>query len=164
MPRLSGTKVGKILPHMHMLLFTDDGVEEEAVRKKWMKTIGSGRHTQIKLQRVSLGDMVSVYAAKYCSKASDLSVLDNVPYHNRTGRHAGWLREHTIPRHPKEVYEKVSEAIVLALRKAACKTLWWYDPRFDEGFTIIGDKAIDIIREFYGIAVDSQGELPVQLF
>ena len=163
LPRKSGSNVGTILPHMHFLLFTDGGLDTHDLRKVWMRTIGAKRHTQIDLQRVSLGDMVSVYAAKYCTKASDASILDNVPYHNRTGRHAGWLRENTIPRHPKEVYENVSKAIVLAMRRRACETLWWYDPRFDEGFSIIGDAAIDVIREFYGITVDSIGELPYTL-
>jgi hypothetical protein len=158
MPRKTGTMVGQMLPHIHLLLFTPKGLDTEEVRRKWMSIIGSTRHTQIDLQRVELGSMVSVYAAKYCSKVADASILDNVPKRNRTGRHAGWLRTKLIPVHPKEVYERVGKAIVLALRKRACETLWWYDPRFDEGFTILGDTAIEVIREFYGMRLDDMGE------
>jgi hypothetical protein len=155
MPRLTGSLVGKVMPHMHLLLFTDKGLDKEELRMVWMRTIGAKRHTQIDVQRINVGDMVSVYAAKYCSKESSSLHLDNVPYRNKTGRHAGWLRVKLIPFHPLDTFYRVNDAIVLAMRARACETLWWYDPRFDEGFTILGDVAIEIIRDFYGIAIDS---------
>lgn len=150
-PRLTGKFVGRMLPHMHLLYLGHHNIGEENVREVWMRTIGAKQFTQVDVASVSIGDMVSVYAAKYCSKEANATDLDNVPKRNRTGRHAGELRRNLIPSHPLETVERINDGILRFMQKRACETLWWYDPRFDEGFTILGDAALEMIADFKGM-------------
>jgi hypothetical protein len=71
-----------------------------------------------------------------------------VPKRNRTGRHAGRVRRSLVPYHPIKYTLEINKAIRDFLQRRACEMLWWYDDRFDEGFTIIGDRALEVIREF----------------
>lgn len=143
---------------MHFLYMGHQTINFKGIREQWESIIGAYQYTQIDVTYVSLGNMVSVYAAKYCSKEASASYLDNVPYWNRTGRHSGELRKKLIPMHKKETVERIDKAILSFLQKRACETLWWYDPRFDEGFTIIGDEALKCIKEFHGLEIDEYGE------
>lgn len=128
------------------------------IRERWQAIIGADEYVQIDVTYISLGDMVSVYAAKYCAKEADEPYLDNVPYRNRTGRHSGLLRPKLIVMHPVERVAVINDAILRTLKAEAIKTLWWFDPRFDEGFTWIGEKALEVIKLFHGLQVDEYGE------
>lgn len=151
MPRKTGKYVGRLLPHMHLLYLGHHNIGQENVRQVWERTIGATQRTQVDVSSISIGDMVSVYAAKYCAKEASSKYLDNVPKRNRTGRHTGELRRNLIPSHPLEVTERIDDAIVKFLQGRACETLWWYDARFDEGFTILGDVALEMIADFRGL-------------
>lgn len=155
LPRLSGPTVGNIAPHMHLLIFSERGLGAHELRAYWMHVIGATRHTQIKIQRLSVGEMPAIYAAKYCAKERVLSILDNVPKRNKTGRHAGWLRNSLIPYHPLEIVERLDKEVAELLRHRANEVLWWYDLRHDEGFTILGETAVEVIREFFPNGVDN---------
>jgi hypothetical protein len=159
MPRQTGLYVGQLRPHMHLLYLGCQTVRLKGIRERWQTIIGSNTYTQVDVTYVALGDMVSVYAAKYCSKEASSSYLDNVPYRNKTGRHTGELRRHLIPMHPVETVSRINQAILSTLQGEACRTLWWFDPRFDEGFTIIGDEAVRVIKVFHGLEVDELGEI-----
>ena len=159
MPRLSGVYIGQLRPHMHLLYLGAQTINLRGIRERWEKVIGSNTYTQIDVTYVAVGDMVSVYAAKYCSKEASSSYLDNVPYRNKTGRHTGELRRQMIPMHRKEAVSRINQAILSFLHGEACRTLWWFDPRFDEGFTLIGDEALKVIKAFHGLEVDSVGEI-----
>jgi hypothetical protein len=156
MPRKTGKNVGKLMPHMHFIYLSKVYLvrEKHEIRLKWMEIIHATRWTQVRVTDLTVADMVSVYAAKYCAKEANASYLDNVPKRNRTGRHAGEKRTNLIPFHPLEVTCKIGEAIVKFLRGRACETLWWYDPRFDEGFTILGDQALEAIADFKKMCLD----------
>jgi len=60
--------------------------------------------------------------------------------------------------HQLETVDRINQAILIFLKGEACRTLWWFDPRFDEGFTIIGEKALKVIKEFHGFQIDEYGE------
>lgn len=143
---------------MHFLYMGFQTINFKGIREFWESVIGSYQYTQIDITYVTVGDMVSVYAAKYCSKEASAASLDNVPYWNRTGRHTGELRRKLIPMHQKETVSRINEAILKFLKGEACRTLWWFDQRFDEGFTIIGDEALNVIKAFHGLEIDNEGE------
>jgi hypothetical protein len=159
MPRLSGKYVGEMRPHMHMLYMNTPRICEMRIRLRWMAIIGVSTYTQVKIKPLAIPEAVSVYVSKYCAKEASHLVLDNVPKRNRTGRHAGELRKELIPLHPLEVVTLIDDAIVRFLRGRACETLWWYDPRFDEGFTILGDVALEYIRDFNDLRIDATGRI-----
>lgn len=147
-PRKSGICVGQLRPHMHLLYLGTCDIHEPEVLWYWTKIIGAKQHVQVDVRILPSGELPAVYAAKYCSKEASNPSLDNVPKRNRTGRHAGELRTALIPFHPLETYLRICDGLVRFLRCRACETLWWYDPRFDEGFTIIGDVARELIDDF----------------
>jgi hypothetical protein len=154
--RKSGIHEGTILPHMHILYFAVPELGEEFVRRCWAKSIGCDGFVSVKSLPVKVGDMAAMYCAKYCSKEEPPLLLDNVPYRNKTGRHCGWLRKSLIPLCPVEKLQRVSEAMVKFLKGRACDTLWWYDPRFDDSFTLIGPDALATIKEFRKIFLDTE--------
>lgn len=159
MPRLSGECIGQLRPHMHLLYLSIQAIEEERVRTRWKEIIGAKQYVQVDCRELSVGDMVACYVSKYCSKEASQSYLDNVPKRNRSGRHAGELRKALIPTHPQEVVRTIDQGIVKMLRGRACETLWWYDERFDEGFTVLGDVALEMIKEINDIKVDGSGRI-----
>ncbi|KAL0630409.1 hypothetical protein Q9L58_010743, partial [Maublancomyces gigas] len=119
LPRRSGPTIGQIAPHMHLIVFTSKGLCAARTMRFWMRVIGSRRHTQLKIQRLQVGEMPAVYAAKYCAKVTNATILDNVPKRNKTGRHAGWLRAGLIPYHPLEVVERLDAEVAQLLRHRA---------------------------------------------
>jgi hypothetical protein len=155
MPRLSGVLVGEMMPHMHLLYIDCPKICEMKIRLRWMEIIRVRQYTQVKIKQVANAEVASVYAAKYCAKLAPSLLLDNVPKRNRTGRHAGRLRRSLIPYHPVEMVKRLDKAILDYLRAKGCEMLWWYDDRYDESFTIIGDRALEIIKEFKEICVEN---------
>lgn len=159
MPRQSGMYIGQLRPHMHLLYLGQWSIALRGIRERWMEIIRTKTYTQIDVSYITVGDMCSMYVAKYCSKEASSSFLDNVPYLNRTGRHTGQLRGKLIPMHPRFTYERISQAILKMLKREACRTLWWFDPRFEEGFTILGDLSLPVIQEFRRLWLDATGEI-----
>lgn len=148
-PRKSGRNLGKLLPHMHFLYLDCPRICEMRIRMRWMSILGVKQYTQVKIKHLLQPEKVAVYVAKYCAKEASVPYLDSVPKRNRTGRHSGELRKALIPLHELEVVEKVDTAIVLFLKRRASEVLWWFDPRFDEGFTVLGQEALDLIRDIH---------------
>lgn len=157
--RKSGRWLGTAMPHLHILYFGQVSVSEKTLRKHWARILSYKGHVQVKSKRVEVGKMAGLYVSKYCAKEEVSSLLDKVPYLNKTGRHCGWLRRHLIPVHPLRTVVKLNRAIVDWLRGRACETLWYYDARFDEGFTILGETALEIIREFGQRTLANRSEL-----
>lgn len=157
-PRLSGKFIGQLRPHMHLLYLGCPRMCEMRIRLAWMRILGVTQYTQVDSKPLAVAEVVSVYTAKYCAKQDDPSYLDNVPYRIRTGRHAGELRRKLIPMHTLEKTAQIDQAILSFLQGEACRTLWWFDPRFDEGFTILGDQALAVIAKFHGMRLDLYGE------
>lgn len=149
MPRLSGDYIGQMRPHMHFLYLDTPRICEMRIRLRWMKILGVSTYTQVKIVPLEIPDAVGVYVAKYCAKTATDLLLDNVPKRNRTGRHAGELRKELIPVHPLEVVKRINEGLRLYLARRGYELLWWFDPRHDEGFTALGDSALEIIREIH---------------
>ena len=61
--------------------------------------------------------------------------------------------------HEKFTFDRINQGILKMLRGEACKTLWWFDPRFDEGFTILGDLSLPVIKEFERMYLDCTGDI-----
>lgn len=148
-PRLTGIYVGQMMPHMHFLYLGMPRICEMKIRLKWMSILNVSRYVQVKIKSLDVPERVSVYVAKYCAKEATSQSLDNVPKRNRTGRHAGEWRKELIPMHTLETVKVIDRAMMLFLKRRACELLWWYDPRIDDGFTILGDEALNLIRDIH---------------
>lgn len=82
-PRLSGSHVGELAPHYHLLLFAVPWMETEWLARAWYECVGSGDERHFRagtgVQRVRSRRGVMYYASKYMSK------LDG----NADGAHTG---------------------------------------------------------------------------
>lgn len=153
-PRKSGKYIGQLRPHMHLLYLSCPRICHLRIQRRWAEIIGVRRWVQVDVSPLDVAEVASVYAAKYCSKEASATYLDNVPKRNKTGRHAGELRRDLIPVHPLQVTRDINRAIAMRLGERAAETLWWFDPRFAEGFTIIGDTALEFIADFRQLLLD----------
>lgn len=147
--RKSGEVIGQLRPHMHLLYMKTPIIGTTWLRRRWMEILRTKTYTQVDVKPLKVADMVACYVSKYCSKEANATYLDNVPKRNRSGRHAGELRRRLIPSHEKHVIHAVNDAIVRFLKGRACDTLWWFDPRFDEGFTVLGSQALELVKDLH---------------
>jgi hypothetical protein len=99
---------------------------------------------------------VSIYIAKYCSKPPDTLLLDNVPYRNKTGRHAGWLRLKLIPMHPRTLINITGTALESFLFARASEMLSTYDGRYGKGFTVLFDLATEFAEDVGKFLLDNR--------
>lgn len=147
LPRQSGNFIGQLRPHMHLLYLNTPKICWLRAMAKWMTIIGVKRFTQVNIKPLEIAEAVSVYVAKYTAKEASTLLLDDVPKRNRTGRHAGELRKSLIPTHDKKVVSDIEEYLVIKLKQRANELLWWYDVKWDDGFTLLGSDAEELIKE-----------------
>jgi hypothetical protein len=159
LPRLSGNFIGELRPHMHLLYLDCPKVCHIRVQNRWREIIGVSRWTQVDCKPLEVADAVSVYVAKYTAKEASSLYLDNVPKRNRSGRHAGELRKNLIPLHERIVVERLEYHIVKWLKSRADEQIWYYDKELDEGFTMLGDQATELIADVLERFIDKEGEL-----
>lgn len=152
--RLTGTYVGQAMPHIHNLYFGCRFMSKRWIAERWATAMGSREPIVVDVQRCDNYGKVSNYIAKYCAKEPDTLLLDNVPKRNKTGRHAGWLRKPLIPMCPEKVIEVRAEELREFLRGRANDLLGWYDLRFDNGFTIIGNEAKKLSEDIEQFVLD----------
>lgn len=139
--RKSGSYVGEILPHMHMLWLGMHGVPKEVLRRTWMRIIGAEEKTQVDVRLVRSAEHAAIYAAKYMAKTSDHSILDYVPYLNKTGRHHGYSRKSLIPMCPAASYDSLTLPQLECL--VAHGAMWLTHVELDDprSFSLFGAKA-----------------------
>lgn len=158
--RLSGETKGQLAPHIHNLYFGVRFVSKRWIAEHWRKSVGCKTTPVVDVQRCDTYRKVSIYLAKYCSKAADSRLLDCVPKRNRTGRHAGWLRKKEIPWHPLRVFRVIEQEVMDFLKQRATETIPWFDPRFDVGFSAFGDIALELADDLGRFILDG-GLVPV---
>lgn len=154
--RLSGPTKGCIAPHVHNLFFGMRFLSKRLIAVQWAKALGCKTPPIVDVQRLDAYKKVMIYLAKYCSKPADSLLLDSVPYHNKTGRHAGLLRKREIPFHPLRIVSEISSDLEDFIRRRASDALPWYDLDKDRGFSVFGEDATDLAKDIWEFFVDSE--------
>jgi len=157
-PRLTGSIVGAVCPHVHYLYLQTPTLDEVDVGRAWMRAIDASEFTHVHVEHVDKCDVVGLYVAKYCAKEEDPAFLVNVPYLNRTGRHWGWHRKKDLSWHEKAEYQEISEAVVEFLKSRAGEVLGWYDAKQDGGFTLLGGLAVETMEDLANMGLDELRE------
>lgn len=156
--RQSGETVGQVAPHIHNLYFGCRFMSKRWVSLAWGRAIGCNTPVVVDVQRCDDRKKIQVYIAKYCSKECDLLLLDNVPYRNKCGRHAGWLRKSEIPMFPLRVFRVRSRRVLDFLATRAAENLPNYDARYPGGFTFLGDVAEELSQDLAKFILDGDLE------
>jgi hypothetical protein len=130
-PRCSGSHVGGLAPHFHVLLFSVPWIETRWLAQTWYESVGSGdeRHLYAgtSVERVRTRDGAMHYAAKYMCKP-ELAAMEH------TGRMwavfgEAWLdvlvREFSLTRAQFYRLRRVLRTYVLGLWRARCSPERW---------------------------------------
>lgn len=153
MPRLSGKRIGEVLPHMHLLLFSCPFVPIANIVKWWRNIIRYDEPAfNLEIEFIKEGDVASFYVSKYCGKVAPDSGLAHVPKVN-TGRHWAYFRPQEIPKCPATHFPLLDPGLIEWLRVKASRAIPHYDIRYDDSFTLLGDFAKKIGDEALRIAL-----------
>jgi len=151
--RKSGRWAGYIMPHWHLMVLTYNQLDEEQVRRWWMRIINASEYTQVDVREIYGIDGCARYLVYYVAKSAS---LDYVPYVNifrSHGRQWGFHRDPLIPRHPLTVVEDLPEDELEFLKGFARETFAWYGEYGEYGFTMYGKDLADILQNRYGKGV-----------
>lgn len=148
-PRKTGKRIGKLMPHWHLLMPTLTALNENVVREWWRKSIGhDDTYLDVDVRQVE-GHLGAVkYLAKYVSKGLSLGIL---AYRNsgfRFGRHWGITRKALIRLAPITVQRELTEDEIEAVKQFALHTWPNYDMDEPNGYTLLNPKLAKEWKEF----------------
>jgi hypothetical protein len=146
--RLTGVHVGKIVPHIHCMVFADVKLGTNALSELWGAAIGSSGLPVVHSTRVAAEQGVICYVAKYCGKPDDVLLLECVSYLSRLGRHYGWFRDRCIPWAPRRIWYEIPDHLACWLRKVGIRKMPFLDLLGKCGWTMIGDDAEALGEQF----------------
>jgi hypothetical protein len=138
-PRKTGYNVGKIFPHIHLLVGGVDYVDHRTIRKWWRSIVHVNGPLCTDVQTVEPDGVAALYTAKYTAKYTS---LDNVTYHNRKstlGRHWGFCRKHLFTFHEISWLREMTDEQAAWFRNLAAQTFRHYDGTLGGGFTLFGE-------------------------
>lgn len=154
--RLSGNLEGKIMPHLHMLIFNTDYIPWQEIRWRWQNTIGE-RFVNVDVRACYDVELILTYLAKYLGK-DDLPTLEYDAYLDSLppGRCWGWMRKNLVAKGDKWAGRFFETDDIASLRLYAIpeKT-----DLIDAGmcsFTLIGERAIEVGQILFGKKVDGE--------
>lgn len=154
MPRQTGTMIGQICPHWHLLVFGVRFIPWQALREAWCQTIGHDGYCRTDIRRVDRRGAIQMYMAKYISKEAVSCSLVIATYQNKIGRQYGWLRKKLIPMHPVHAYGTLTDRDRDTLTSLAAERLPWLSERREQSFTLFGTIAQDAQKILTGEALD----------
>lgn len=143
-PRQSGVNKGKHVPHIHLLILNAKWIPKETLRLWWRTILGVKKALCTHIKRIPSEEIASIYIAKYCAKTASTSTLEYLTYLNSTGRHWGVHRKPLLPLHAPIEFPSLPVDFVVWLQAVASGKLGYYDPMYDEGFTLLGEFAKQI--------------------
>ena len=146
--RKTGCMVGKVCPHVHVMVFADVKLGKNTLADLWQRSIGYDGFVSVDSQRVEANENVACYVAKYCGKLDDLLPLECVSYLSKIGRHYGWFRKRIVPMAAQEEYYQIPGPIVDWLQRAGRSNLPFLDLLESHGWTLIGDAAEQVSEQF----------------
>lgn len=152
--RQSGKHRGIILPHFHLLAFNVANVPHKVIREWWRTILGHEGPLATDIRGYTNAEKAAVYAAKYASKGEELPSLDYGAYLNICGRSYGYLRKGLIPLADKIVVNDLSDREIRYLMRAASERLEWVRPGTVEGFSLLGEYAVDVAKNLFRISLD----------
>jgi len=146
--RKTGEHVGRPVPHMHMIVFGVRPIHHLLIRKWWRSILHVSGPLCTDVRGFKDGEKESIYIAKYIGKEVCAPSLDYVTYVNSSGRHYGITRKHLLPQHAIKIYKVTDMEELMGLTSTAACVLPWMDPEGIEGFSLLGDKAVEVGKDF----------------
>jgi len=147
-PRLSGKFVGRFAPHFHLMIFQVAYIPMEQVYEDWQKSVGYFEYIRTEVKRMVNERQAGAYVAKYCGKAEDCSLVNDVHLNNiPTGRQWGVLRPSLLPVHPKRTVRVSADEIRKSRQMANLARPCIMGK--DDTFLLLGPTAISVGNEVF---------------
>lgn len=137
-PRRSGPNTGKLVPHLHLVVFGVRFIAHGTVRAWWRTILHAVGPLMTDVRKITGESSAAKYICKYVSK---IGSLDYAAYLNNNvvnGRHWGFVRKGLIPVHDIAVMTKLTDVEVDSLKACALQAYPDYGKAFDGGFTLFG--------------------------
>jgi hypothetical protein len=148
--RQSGVQEGQLAPHWHLLLFGAHFIPHRDVRRWWRTILGATGPLATDVRALKTGEHAARYTAKYVSKSTLRSSLDNVPYLNISfGRPWGFCRADLIPRHAELHLPDLQPDELALLRERATRMYKGVGRHGTTGFCLFHDdvfKLFELLR------------------
>jgi len=137
-PRKSGTLLGTMQAHVHLIVFGVRFIPYQEVNRAWRVALGAVGNVRTDVQKIRGGRDVAKYVSKYCSKKPESSSLVNTTYLNAPGRHWGMHRRTLIPFANRFLLSSLSAEEIRLAENAACMTFKFFTRGTDQGFSLFG--------------------------
>ena len=149
--RKSGVYTGLLRPHFHLMAFGVKYLDKDLMRDMWRKAIGSRElDLSTSVKRIRGTDAVSRYVSKYVSKYRSLDISTYRNSGLKFGRHWGILRPSLVPYSPVVMDRDMTAKEIARVQRYAASRWNWYDPEFNGGFSLFGQKWADGLFKMLG--------------
>lgn len=150
-PRLSGEHVGKVAPHLHLVVFECPRIPWQTIRAWWRQAIGHVGYVHTFIQAIKGADGPARYCCKYMAK--DDSLVSSAYLNNPlpTGRAWGLTRPSLIPMHPVSLFCRLQDQDIIVVKRYAIERFANYSMDLGGGFTLFGAKHPEEIRSRLGM-------------
>jgi hypothetical protein len=162
MPRKSGSLVGLLVPHYHLLILGVGFVPHEKVREWWAKALQHDGPIATDIRKLTGVQAAIRYVAKYVAKELSLDIVPYLSNGIELGRHWGILRKPLVPMCPVVCQRELTTAEVERARLQAANVLRHYDTVYGQGFVLLGNQALENFRRLLGIGIDEMPEVDIE--
>jgi hypothetical protein len=144
LPRLSGSRIGELMPHMHIMIFDLPYVDKDYVNGTWKDIINHPGECITWTRRIKGKASAAKYLAKYVSKQSLLAISTYRNNGLQYGRQWGVTRPSLLPMHPLRVQREIDEREAAILKEWQRQRAPEGQPPTSGGFTALGKDVGDI--------------------
>jgi len=153
-PRLTGEFVGRVSPHLHLLLLNKRYLLWYDLMAWWMEIIGEKTYANVDVRKANKRDMAARYMTKYLSKMGELGVLGIDTYAAVDGKHWGTRRHPAIPRCKETIWRGISQEQTWIFIRAAARAMAHFDWQYPTSFSLFGQEGLKAVKLFMKTNVD----------
>lgn len=150
LPRETGSKIGYLAPHIHLVLFGIRFIHYETINGWWKKCITWDHYVRTEIRRARKERTTLHYLSKYISKPVDSSLVIASYPNNPDGKHYDWVRRPLVPMYPHLWFGDLTDEEVEYVFALHHRTWPESECKLGESFSIMGkavQRAIGILRE-----------------
>ena len=157
-PRKSGSRIGSMECHVHLIVFDCRFLPIENVRCWWRSALRAVGPIVVWIDKIEGGRDVGKYIAKYCGKISEGNRSLVYASYLNTGRHWGIQRRGLIPWCERTVTRLTEKRHIRLAENAACMTFPYFTRDVQQGFSLFGKNAVKVIAEICRTDLDDRLE------
>lgn len=144
-PRQTGTLIGQLVSHLHILLPDIPWVGRFKVNDFWQELLGYGKILQTDVKAISSGDGGARYLSKYVSKDLDISAYLAAGEEIDFGRHWGIGHPELMPWSPVVIDRRLSPEEEQWCQEYARQVFPQFKEAGQHGYTRLG---LDLVKFF----------------